>query len=170
MHNPISRASLLRIVLPLCLILGGAFPADLTAQPRGSNGWYTYENLSLTHGDNGPSVTCMFSGQDTVGVNFRTRRRPRAPLEEREGALPSWPGELTLASGPVSVTLPARMVPSERDGLVTVVARLNVNEPVLAEFRSTGQITVSALGDRRRPPRAPLDAIAAVLDTCRRGS
>jgi hypothetical protein len=169
MHNPISRPSLLRMALFLGLILGGAFPTGLAAQARGSNGWYTYENLSLTHGDNGPSVTCMFPGEDTVGVNFRTRRRPRGPLEEREGALPSWAGELTLASGPVSVNLPARMVPSERDGLVTVVAKLHVNEPVLAEFRSTGQITVSALGDRRRPPRAPLDAVAAVLDTCRRG-
>lgn len=167
MRNPISRASLPRMALPLCLILGGAFPADLAAQSRGSNGWHTYENLSLTHGDNGPSITCMFPGGDSVGVNFRTRRRPQGPLEEREGALPSWPGELTLASGPVSVNLPARMVPWESGGLVTVVARLHVNEPVLAEFRSTGQLTVSALGDRRRPPRAPLDAVAAVLDTCR---
>lgn len=170
MHDPTSRASLLRMALPLCLILGGAFPADLAAQSRGSNGWYPYENLSLTHGDNGPTVACKFPGEDTIAVHFRTRRRPRGPLEEREGALPSWPGELTLASGPVSVNLPARMVPSEFDGLVTVVAQLSVDDPVLAEFRSTGRITVSALGDTRRPPPAPLDAVARVLGTCRPGS
>lgn len=170
MHDRISRAGLLKLALPLCLLLGGAFPTELAAQPRGSNGWHTYENLSLSHGDNGPSVTCSFSGNDTIGVNFRTRRRPRGPLEEREGALPSWLGELTLASGAVSVNLPARMVPSELDGLVTVVAKLTVDEPVLAEFRSTGRLTVSALGDRRRPPPAPLGAIAVVLDTCRRRS
>lgn len=170
MHNPISRASLLRMAVPLGLLLGGAFPADVAAQSRGSNGWHMYENLSLSHGDDGPTVACSFSSEDTISVNFRTRRRPRGPLEEREGALPSWPGELTLASGPVSVNLPARMVPWASGGLVTVVAKLNVNDPVLAEFRRTGQLTVSALGDRRRPPRAPLDAIAAVLDTCRRRS
>lgn len=129
--------------------------------------WHLVSDVGLYYGEDGlgPALACTFDGH--LGITIRNRRRLRGPAQEQADGLPFWPGELTLISGPVSLSAPAKMYRNPDDGMVTVRASVAVDEPVLAEFGRTGRIVVAALGDTRRPGPAPLDAVNLVLDACR---
>lgn len=135
-----------------------------SAQP---GGWTVVSDAGLYYGHDGrgPSLACTAPGE--VAINIRTRRRLRGQPQERPDGLPFWPGELSIVSGAESLSAPAKMFLSEADGMVTIIAGIDADAPVLAEFARTGHLEVSALGDRRRPRPAPVDAVNRVLNACR---
>ena len=82
--------------------------------------WHLVSDVGLYYGEDGlgPALACTFDGH--LGITIRNRRRLRGPAQEQADGLPFWPGELTLISGPVSLSAPAKMYRNPDDGMTDV--------------------------------------------------
>jgi hypothetical protein len=155
------------VVLPFQM--GVELPAARERE-RSARRWHGTGAAGIYFGNgNGPFLGCYLDpGQGNLTVWIRTGERPANAASRGEGIYESeWKGEMAVSSGSASAVLPARIIPVATGGAL-IMANVNVNEPVIAAFGVTGQISVSASGESRTPPAAPLGAVVTMLSTCRR--
>lgn len=165
-------------LLALSLILASAAPAAASDERRW-NFLQDEEGASLSFAipesdDDGPFFYCQRK-EGTVGVVMFVERRiavgepdSRGRALDARGVAAPWPTQMTLASGKVTVAMPAGANSAEMTGGTLVEAKVPVTSTVLAAFARTGEIRLMAYGETAEMPPAPKARVRALLNACRR--
>ena len=98
-------------------------------------------------------------------VRLMEPQDPDAPRASRVVA--SRPATVTVASGTATATVPGQVGPDKTHGGSFVTTELSSESPVIAAFRKTGLLRVTALRESVDAPAPPKDMLRKFLGYCR---
>ena len=117
------------------------------------------------------TFTCVRgSGQVKVSADIAKRlgvERVGETWVDKSGVRAPWPMSVVLASEGAALTLRGVGHPNDITDGTLVLAEFSTRAPLVAAFRKTGVISLSAAGDSVKPPPAPKGAVRKFLGACK---
>jgi len=122
--------------------------------PKGGDAWLRYATPQMS--DQVAAFRCVpKSGQVQVLVRLEKALTARIPLS------------VTLTSAPASATLRGVAEPNPGSGGSIAATEFSTRAPVVAAFKRTGVIGVTALGETLALPAAPKSAVRKFFGACK---
>ena len=126
--------------------------------PKESEAWLRY-GVPGTE-DRQLAFACVRkSGQVQVGATVSRQmaagRDSSGAWVDRAGIRAPWPLSVAVSSESATTTLRGQARPDQTEGGTTVLTEVSTRAPVVAEFRKTGIVVLTAAGETIQPPPAP---------------
>lgn len=137
--------------------------------PRDGDAWLIF---STPDTDDQPlAFSCVRkSGQiafsAVVPREMGVRSDARGVWYDKAGIAAPWPASVTLRSREASATLRGQANADPANGGSVVRSEVSVEAPVITQFRKTGEITVSALGETVPLPPAKPSMVRKFVGAC----
>lgn len=103
----------------------------------------------------------------TIGRQMAAGRDSSGAWVDRAGIRAPWPLSVAVASESAATTLRGQARPDQTEGGTTVLTEFSTRAPVVAEFRKTGVIVLTAGGETIQPPPAPKSMVRKFLGACK---